>query len=66
MKRLDLDQQPAQKGDLAQVVEAEQAGAQAVVDVVGVVGDVVGQRRALRLRLRRKAPDQVEILCRTQ
>ena len=32
-----------------QVVEREQAGAQAVVNVMGVIGDVVGQCRALRL-----------------
>ncbi len=34
----------------------EQAGAQAVVDVVGVIGDIVGDRRDLRLQ-RGKAPE---------
>ena len=36
-------------GDLLQHLEGQQPGAQAVVDVMGVVGDVVGDRRALRL-----------------
>ncbi len=40
----------ADQRHLAKVVDAEQAGAQAVVDVVVVVGDVVGQRGDLRLR----------------
>ena len=31
-------------------LDAQQPGAQAVVDVVGVVGDVVGDRRRLRLQ----------------
>ena len=35
--------------------EREQARAQAVVDVVGVVGDVVGERRRLRLEARVQA-----------
>ena len=30
-------------------VEREQLGAQPVVDIVGVIGDVVGDRRHLRL-----------------
>ena len=42
------------------IVEREQIGAQAVVDVMGVVGDVVGQRGHLRLRARRRP--QLEIL----
>ena len=49
MKRVDLGQRRVQERNAAQIVEAEQAGAQAVVDVMGVIGDVVGQRRALRL-----------------
>ena len=43
----------ARQRDGGNVVEVEQAGAQAVVDVVGVVGDVVGNRRDLRLGARR-------------
>ncbi len=36
-------------GDVREIVEREQLGAQAVVDVVGVIGDVVGDRGDLRL-----------------
>ena len=39
----------AHERDLREIVEREQVGAQAVVDVVGVVGDVVGDRGDLRL-----------------
>ncbi len=39
----------AHERDLRKIVEREQIGAQAVVDVVGVVGDVVGDRGDLRL-----------------
>ena len=42
----DLSGQP-QGGDL---VEPEQIGAQAIVDIVGVVGDIVGDGGDLRLR----------------
>src|SRR3546814_13545815 len=38
------------RSQVPQVVEREQPGAQAVVDVVVVVGDVVGKRRHLGLR----------------
>ncbi len=37
-------------GDCGDVVERKQVGAQAVVDVMGVVGDVVGERGHLRFR----------------
>ena len=46
---------------LEQLLEREQAGAQAVVDVVIVVGDVVGDRRHLRLEARPAAPDRAGI-----
>ena len=36
--------------DAGKIVEREQLGAQAVVDVMGVIGDVVGDRGDLRLR----------------
>ena len=39
----------AQERDLGEIVEREQVGAQPVVDVVGVIGDVVGDRGDLRL-----------------
>ena len=43
-----------------EVVDGEQAGAQAVVDVVGVIGDIVGEGRGLRLQ-RGEAPQlQIE------
>ena len=42
-------QNVAQERDLGEIVEREQVGAQPVVDVVGVVGDVVGDRGDLRL-----------------
>ena len=38
----------ADSGTLGEIVEREQAGPQAVVDVVGVVGDVVGDGGDLR------------------
>ena len=48
-----------QRHDL-EVVDAKQAGAQPVVDVVGVIGDIVGEGRDLRLQ-RGKAPQlQIE------
>ena len=31
-----------------EVIDAKQAGAQAIVDVVGVIGDIVGEGRRLR------------------
>ena len=49
MQAVDLIKQFAQELDLAQIVDVEQAGAKAVVNVMGVIGDVVGKRRALRL-----------------
>ena len=46
----------AHRGD---IVEREQIGAQAVVDVMGVIGDVVGQRGDLRLGARLRPQLQV-------
>ena len=43
---------PAEDLDPAQVVDADEPGTQAVVDVVGVVGDLVGEVRELRLERR--------------
>ena len=40
---------PPDSGTSSSMSSDEQPGAQAVVDVMGVVGDVVGDRRALRL-----------------
>ena len=45
----DLVQDFAHQRDLGEIVEREQFGAQAVVDVVGVIGNVVGDGRDLRL-----------------
>ncbi len=42
-----LAHQSSQEGHLLHHVEGQVAGAQAVVDVMGVVGDVVGDRRDL-------------------
>ena len=47
--RVDLGDDVADQRHRGDVVEREQIGAQAVVDVVRVVGDVVGDRRHLRL-----------------
>ncbi len=49
MARLDLVDEAVDEGHGADRLDGEQAGAQAVVDIVGVVGDVVGERRRLRL-----------------
>ncbi len=38
-----------------EIVNPEQPGPQPIVDVVGIIGNVVGDRRDLRLQ-RRKAP----------
>ncbi len=40
---------PPTNGTDSRSLEGEQAGAQAVIDIVGVIGDVVGDRRDLRL-----------------
>ena len=45
----DFGQQPAGETDAGDVLQFEQTGAQPVVDVVSVIGDVVGDRRRLRL-----------------
>ena len=49
MQRLDLREQRRDEGDARDLVEAEEAGAQPVVRVVRAIGDVVGERGALRL-----------------
>ena len=56
----DLGDDRARQCDGSKLIEAEQVGAQTVVDVVSVVGDVVGNRCDLRLQAR-KAPE-LEIL----
>ena len=48
----DLAQDVADQRQAGKLVDPEHLGAQAVVDVVGVVGDVVGDRAALRLGAR--------------
>ena len=50
MQALDLVEQLGDERYGADGGEIEQAGAQAVVDVVRVIGDVVGDRRRLRLQ----------------
>src|SRR5271166_6217422 len=49
---LDLAHEVVDEGDGADVGQAEQTRPQAVVDVVGVIGDVVCDRRSLRLEAR--------------
>ena len=49
MAAVDIAAEIADRPHLGEVVEREQLGAQAVVDVVGIIGDVVGDRRKLRL-----------------
>jgi len=49
IKALHLIAQRADKRNLRDVLYVEQSGAQPVVYVMGVVGDVVGERGALRL-----------------
>ena len=49
MLRGDLAQDVAEQRQRREVLDLEQLGAQAVVDVVGVIGDVVGDGAALRL-----------------
>ena len=46
---LHVAQLPVDDGQIAQLVERDEAGAQAVVDVVVVVGDLVGKVGELRL-----------------
>ena len=59
----------ANRRDAAQLVERDQAGAQPVVDVVVVVGDLVGEVRDLRLepgcvRSRKRCPTLAELRAR--
>ena len=59
-RRADISQNVADQRHLGEVVEGEKLGAQAVVDVVGVIGDVVGDGGDLGLGAG-KAPE-LEIL----
>ena len=52
------------KRDRLQIVDAKQSGAQAVVDIVGVIGDVVSNAGNLRFK-RRMAP-QLQIEARVE
>ncbi len=49
IKRLDLAAEVAQEIHFRHFGEVEQRGAQPVVDVMRIIGDVVGERRRLRL-----------------
>ncbi len=46
----DIANDLIQKINLAQIDEVHKPGAQAVVDIVGIIGDIVGNRSDLRLR----------------
>ena len=59
MGAIDLAQNVSDEGNLRQLVEAEQFRAQAVVDVVRVIRDVVGDRSGLGLRARIKPQRQI-------
>ena len=52
MAGLDLGHQNGDEIDVAQIVEIEKPGPQAVVEVVRIIGDIVGDRRRLRLEAR--------------
>ncbi len=59
MEAVDLPHEVADKRNGgAKLGEREQAGAQAVIDVVGVIGDIVSDRRGLRLEARMMAEVQ--------
>src|SRR5271163_4478695 len=66
MRAFDFVHQRAGEREEPDIVQAEQARAQAIVDVVRVIGDVVGDRGRLRLEAResmeleRMAPDIIE------
>ena len=66
MQRLHLCEQRRDEGDVPDIVETKEAGAQAVIRVVGAIGDVVGERGALRLKageaVEREGEDAVERL----
>ncbi len=49
MQPVNLRQDFGQKIDFAEVAEVEQSRAQAIVDIMGIVGDIVRNRRCLRL-----------------
>ncbi len=49
MARSDFGEDGADERQIGEVLHAEELGAQTIVDVVIVVGDVVGERRNLRL-----------------
>ena len=52
MLRRDLAQDVVEQRQARELLDPEHLGAQAIVDVVGVVGDVVGDGAALRLGAR--------------
>ena len=52
MLRRDLAQDVVEQRQARKLLDPEHLGAQAVVDVVGVIGDVVGDGAALRLGAR--------------
>ena len=59
MERVDLSHQAIDKRNGgAKLGEREQTGAQAVVDVMGVIGDIVSDRSRLRLEARMEAEVQ--------
>src|SRR5690606_6686724 len=48
----DLRKYAAGKRDVLQHVEGQKTGTQAIIDVVGIVGDIVGYRRCLSFNRR--------------
>ncbi len=59
MESVDLSHQAVdERNGGAKLGEREQTGAQAVVDVMGVIGDIVSDRRRLRLEARMEAEVQ--------
>src|SRR6266481_5154925 len=61
MTLADRRPQPADRWQLDQLVDVEQAGAESVVDVVIVIGDVVGDRRDLRFAAGPRAEGEVPL-----
>ncbi len=48
--RVDFRDQQADQRHIAQVIDGKEPGTQAIIEVMGVVGDIVGNCRNLRLR----------------
>ena len=57
--RINLADDAGDEGHGRQLIEREQSGPQAIVDIVGIIGDVVGNSRGLRFGACKRMRHQV-------